>query len=138
MYNGLEIIDFHVHFPTQAGWIIERGPNERQLYVERLGERRAKIAREHAMNYNRQWRATWGFDPPERNSYTDEETSRSLGGRDRALRLARGGFSSPAAATRIWPASSSGTRTHSSVSPIITYSVKARTTNCAAPSMRMV
>ena len=73
MYNGLEIIDFHVHFPTQARWIIERGPNERQRYVERIGERRAQVARELAMNYNRQWRATWGFDPPERGAYTDEE-----------------------------------------------------------------
>ena len=73
MYNGLEIIDFHVHFPTRSGTLIEGGPNPRQQYAERLGERRVGIAREQAMSYNRQWRATWGFDPPERNTFSDEE-----------------------------------------------------------------
>ena len=73
MYNGLKVIDFHLHFPTQSGSIIEGGPNPRQQYVERVGERRAKVARELAMSYNRQWRATWGFDQAERNTYTDEE-----------------------------------------------------------------
>ena len=73
MYNGLEIIDFHVHFPTQQGSFIEGGPNPRQEYAQRIGERRSRVAREQAMNYNRQWRATWGFDPPERNASDDEE-----------------------------------------------------------------
>ena len=89
MYNGLEIIDFHVHFPTQAHWIIERGPNWRQRYVERLGERRSKVARELAMDYNRQWRATWGFDPPERNTFTDEEQA-DRWAEEIEIRLARG------------------------------------------------
>ncbi len=73
MYNGLEVIDFHVHFPTSSGTFIEGGPNPRQQFAERLGEKRMAVVREHAMRYNRQWRATWGFDPPERNSYSDEE-----------------------------------------------------------------
>ena len=49
MYNGLKVIDFHLHFPTQSGSIIEGGPDPRQQYVERVGERRAKVARELAM-----------------------------------------------------------------------------------------
>ncbi len=73
MYNGLEIIDFHTHFPTRQRTFIEGAPDFRQRYVERRGERRARIAREHAMKYNRQWRATWGFDPPERGDFSDEE-----------------------------------------------------------------
>ena len=73
MYNGLKVIDFHVHFPTQREWFVGRGPNPRQQYVERVGAKRAAVARELAMKYNRQWRATWGFDQAERNGYTDEE-----------------------------------------------------------------
>ena len=73
MYNGLKVIDFHLHFPTRLGLFDQGRPNPRQQYVERVGERRAKVAREHAMKYNRQWRATWGFEPPERDVYTDEE-----------------------------------------------------------------
>ena len=92
MYNGLEIIDFHVHFPTRQGSFIEGGPNPRQAYAQRVGERRAAVAREQAMNYNRQWRATWGFDPPERKQLQRRGTGGPLGGRDREIRLARGRF----------------------------------------------
>lgn len=73
MYLGLEIIDFHTHFPTQKPWFTNMGPDIRQQYVERRGEKRAKIAREQAMKYSQQWRMTWGYDPPEKNTYTDEE-----------------------------------------------------------------
>ncbi len=73
MYNGLKVIDFHVHFPTRREWFMGPGPNPRQQYADRVGERRARVAREFAMSYNRQWRATWGFEGPERGSYSDEE-----------------------------------------------------------------
>jgi hypothetical protein len=73
MYLGLEIIDFHTHFPTQKPWFADMGPDIRQQYVERRGEKRAKILREQAMKYSHQWRMTWGYDPPEQNTYTDEE-----------------------------------------------------------------
>ena len=73
MYLGLEIIDFHTHFPTQKPWFTDMGPDIRQQYLERRGERRAKIAREQAMKYSQQWRMTWGYDPPEKNTFTDEE-----------------------------------------------------------------
>ena len=73
MYNGLEIIDFHVHFPTRQRTFIEGAPDWRQAYIDRVGERRANIARKHAMAYNRQWRASWGFEPPERGDFSDEE-----------------------------------------------------------------
>lgn len=46
MYNGLEIIDFHVHFPTRQGTFIEGGPNPRLEYAQRIGEQRSKVARE--------------------------------------------------------------------------------------------
>ena len=73
MYSGLEVIDFHLHFPTRSGIGIEGAPDHRQRYIERIGPRRAAVARELAMQYNRQWRATWGFDPPERGDFSDEE-----------------------------------------------------------------
>lgn len=73
MYNGLKIIDFHCHFPTQKPWFANMGPDIRQQYVERRGEKRAQVAREQAMAYSQQWRKTWGYDPPEKNTFTDEE-----------------------------------------------------------------
>lgn len=72
MYLALEIIDFHTHFPTNLPWFAQMGPDARQQYAERRGQRRAKIAREQAMAYSRQWRLTWGFDPPESNPPDDE------------------------------------------------------------------
>lgn len=75
MYLGLEIIDFHVHFPTRRGMFggpRGPGPDRRSAYIERRGERRATIARDLAMDYNRHWRLTWGFDPPESDPPDDE------------------------------------------------------------------
>jgi len=72
MYLELEIIDFHTHFPTNLPWFKDMAPDFRQTALERLGERRAKIAREHAMAYNRDWRLTWGFDRPESDPPDDE------------------------------------------------------------------
>ncbi|MCB9459785.1 MAG: amidohydrolase [Anaerolineaceae bacterium] len=71
MYLDLEIIDFHTHFPTSKPWFTGMGPDARQQYLERRGERRAKIAREQAMAYSKEWRLTWGFDPPEQNPPDD-------------------------------------------------------------------
>jgi hypothetical protein len=72
MYLGLEIIDFHTHFPTNLPWFADMVPDKRQSYAERRGERRAKIAREQAMGYSHQWRMTWGYEPPESNPPDDE------------------------------------------------------------------
>lgn len=72
MHLDLNIIDFHAHFPTQKPWFADLGPDLRQQYTKRRGERRAGIAREQAMAYSKQWRLTWGFDPPESNPPDDE------------------------------------------------------------------
>ncbi|MCA9907131.1 MAG: amidohydrolase [Anaerolineae bacterium] len=72
MYLDLEIIDFHTHFPTNLPWFADMGPDIRQQYAERRGQRRAEIARTQAMAYSKQWRLTWGFDPPEANPPDDE------------------------------------------------------------------
>jgi len=72
MYLDLEIVDFHVHFPTRLPWFAGMAPDPRQEYLERRGERRAKIAREQAAAYSKQWRLTWGYDPPEQNPPDDE------------------------------------------------------------------
>jgi uncharacterized protein len=72
MYLNLEIIDFHTHFPTNRPWFTGMGPDFREDYIKRRGERRAAVAREHAMAYSRDWRLTWGFDPPESDPPDDE------------------------------------------------------------------
>jgi uncharacterized protein len=65
MYLGLQIIDFHSHFPTNLPWFSGMGPDMRQQYVERRGDKRAKVLREQAMAYSQHWRLTWDFEPPE-------------------------------------------------------------------------
>lgn len=72
MYLGLEIIDFHTHFPTNLPWFADMGTDIRQQYAERRGQRRAELARKQAMAYSKQWQLTWGFDPPEANPPDDE------------------------------------------------------------------
>lgn len=72
MYLGLEIVDFHTHFPTNLPWFADMGPDIRQQYAERRGQRRAELARQQAMAYSKQWQLTWGFDPPEANPPDDE------------------------------------------------------------------
>jgi hypothetical protein len=74
MYQDLHVIDFHSHFPTSQPWFegMTGGKDWRQEYIDRVGDRRAKIAREHAMAYNRQWRLAWDFPPPEQDSPDDE------------------------------------------------------------------
>lgn len=71
MYQDLHIIDFHTHFPTNLPWFSGMGPDIRQAYVERVGERRAGIARQQAMDYSRDWRLAWSFDPPEQDPPDD-------------------------------------------------------------------
>ncbi|MEM7030594.1 MAG: amidohydrolase family protein [Chloroflexota bacterium] len=74
MYQDLHVIDFHCHFPTNRPWFegMTGGKDYREAYVERIGERRAKVAREHAMAYNKQWRLAWDFPPPEQDRPDDE------------------------------------------------------------------
>lgn len=72
MYQDLHVIDFHSHFPTSLPWFAGMGPDWRQGYVDRVGERRAKIARDHALAYNKEWRLAWDFPKPEQDSPDDE------------------------------------------------------------------
>jgi predicted TIM-barrel fold metal-dependent hydrolase len=65
MYQDLEIIDFHTHFPTTKPWFQDMGPDAREVYLERRGQRRTDIAKEHARAYQSAWRKEWDFDPPE-------------------------------------------------------------------------
>ena len=72
MYQNVEIIDFHSHFPTNRPWFTGMGPDIRADYVRRRGERRATVAREYAQAYNREWRLAWGFESAESNPPDDE------------------------------------------------------------------
>lgn len=73
MYLGLEIIDFHTHFPTTKPWFTGMGPDMQQQYIERRGERRARLLRDQARAYSEEWRLTWGYEPPE-SSPPDDAT----------------------------------------------------------------
>jgi predicted TIM-barrel fold metal-dependent hydrolase len=72
MYQDLEIIDFHTHFPTTKPWFQGMGADTRETYRERRGQRRADIADGHAQAYRVAWRKEWDFDPPETNPPDDE------------------------------------------------------------------
>jgi hypothetical protein len=72
MYQDLEIIDFHTHFPTTKPWFEGMGPDPRDAYRARRGQRRASMAEGHAKAYQAAWRKEWDFDPPETNPPDDE------------------------------------------------------------------
>ncbi len=72
MFQDLEVIDFHAHFPVpEPAWEIHRKEKEAEL-----GERRTKIAREYATAYNTDWRLAWDYPAPERERQTDEQLAR--------------------------------------------------------------
>jgi predicted TIM-barrel fold metal-dependent hydrolase len=72
MFQQLEIIDFHSHFPTNRPWFADMAGPNKDDYAARRGERRAAVARKLAERYGQEWRAAWGFDPPEKNPPDDE------------------------------------------------------------------
>jgi len=72
MYQDLHVIDFHSHFPTSRPWFEGMGPDQRQAFIDRVGEKRAAVAREQAMAYNKEWRLAWDFPPPEQDRPEDD------------------------------------------------------------------
>jgi predicted TIM-barrel fold metal-dependent hydrolase len=73
LYLGLEIIDFHCHFPTSKPWFAGMlGDNTQQSYSARRGERRAKILQQQAAAYRDEWRLAWDFEPPEQSPPDDD------------------------------------------------------------------
>lgn len=64
MYQGFEIIDFHVHFPTRKPWFPQMG-NTIQRYIEKVGEERAAKVREMSRPYGEHWRRMWDFPAAE-------------------------------------------------------------------------
>ena len=60
MYQGFEIIDFHLHFPTSKPWFPKMG-NSVQKYIEKVGEKRARKVQEMSRPYGEHWRKMWGF-----------------------------------------------------------------------------
>lgn len=73
MYQDLHIIDFHSHFPTNKPWFGDSGPNLRADQAAKIGQKRAEIAREFALAYNRDWRLAWDFDSAESDPPDDNE-----------------------------------------------------------------
>ena len=69
MYQDLQIIDFHLHFPTTKPMMGE----DFKRPESNLSERRRQITREHAKAYNTDWRLAWDFPPPQQEKQSDEE-----------------------------------------------------------------
>lgn len=72
MYQDLEIIDFHTHFPTTKPWFKDMVPADALSYKDRRGERRAKLASDYAAAYRDAWRKEWDSEPPESNPPDDK------------------------------------------------------------------
>ena len=78
MYQGLEIIDFHVHFPTRKPWFPNMG-NTIQNYIDKVGEKRARTVQEMSRPYGEHWRRMWGFpkaEPPDDHPGDREQARR--------------------------------------------------------------
>lgn len=73
MYQGLHIVDFHVHFPTSKPWFKDMGTNIREKYRQRRGDERADKLMAYARGYSDHWRKMWGYAPPE-GDVPDDET----------------------------------------------------------------
>ena len=82
MYQGFEIIDFHLHFPTSKPWFPNMG-NTIQNYIDKVGEKRARTVQEMSRPYGEHWRKMWGF--PRAESPDDHP-----GDREQARRWGRG------------------------------------------------
>ncbi len=69
-YQGLRIIDFHVHFPTakpmMGGTYPDRSAHPR-------GPDKAAVIKGWAAMYNQEWRLAWDFPAPEGEQRGDEE-----------------------------------------------------------------
>ena len=72
MYQDLHVIDFHCHFPTSRPWFDGMGPDWKAEWVAKVGEKRATLAREHAIAYNKKWRLEWDFPAPEKEHPGDD------------------------------------------------------------------
>ena len=71
MYQGLKIVDFHVHFPTQKPMF---GVEMKRLNAlgEELSPERKAITREHAKAYNADWKMGWDFPSPDTEKRDDK------------------------------------------------------------------
>ena len=72
MYQDLNIIDFHVHFPTNKPMFGEDAPPQYHFGNRGLSEKRMKIIREHAMAYSQDWRLAFDFQPAESDKPDDK------------------------------------------------------------------
>ena len=73
MYQDLEVIDFHTHFPTTKPWFEGMAPNMIDTYVARRGQRRADLIREQSRAYRDAWRLEWDYGAPETDPPDDDK-----------------------------------------------------------------
>jgi len=70
VFRGVNVIDFHVHFPTSYRGAQDAGPSR---LLEKYGAEKLRLLREQSRQYRDEWRWVYGFDPPETETHTDEE-----------------------------------------------------------------
>ena len=63
MYHGIDIVDFHVHFPSCLPWFGDMAGTPPAL--SQADEARKKAVREMSRPYSTQWRRMWDFPDPE-------------------------------------------------------------------------
>lgn len=63
MYHGIEIVDFHVHFPSQLPWFGDMAGSTEPPSDADLAKRR--MVQEMSRPYSAQWRRMWDFPTPE-------------------------------------------------------------------------
>lgn len=64
MYQGIEIIDFHAHFPTDRPWFTDMGDTLKNWQASVTPER-AQLIRTMSEPYEEQWRRMWGYPKAE-------------------------------------------------------------------------
>ncbi len=63
MYHGIDIVDFHVHFPSRLPWF---GPMTGTTATsDAAAEGRKRVVRDMSRPYSEQWRRMWDFPSPE-------------------------------------------------------------------------
>ncbi|MFN8634506.1 MAG: amidohydrolase family protein [Chloroflexota bacterium] len=71
MYQDLDVIDFHCHFPA-AGDISMAGGGPRTYTPGSAASAKAQYLKEQAERYRADWRLAWDFPEPEQEAYTPE------------------------------------------------------------------
>ncbi len=66
-FQDLQVLDFHVHFPTSAPWFGRAGERKQR------SPQAEQAVRNYSETLRREWRLAWDFPEPETEKRSDEE-----------------------------------------------------------------